>query len=657
MAATEITVATSTVAELLTHPLAQRLTWTLAHFLWQGFLIAALLVLIVELPRVRRANVRYLCSLGALLLMIAMLPLTWLASGEATASSLTSATSLPLATAALNAPLPAPSPSQLWWPALQPALLTTWLLGCLLFNARIVVGWLALRRLLGQRQVLPPEVAARLARLGSQFRLSIPRVVFTSERASEAVAAGFFRPVVLLPAAWLLELPPNLLEAIVAHELAHVRRFDLWVNLLQRLAEAVLFYHPALWWLSARLRRERELCCDELAVAATGERLHYVEALELTARWALVDGRPALAAGFMGDGKMNLLHRVRSVLGMSRERSTSLWPASLMLGTLSLLLLAAVYTASGNAQDEAPPTRDEERKREEPRPDRDRPRADGDRPRADGERRREGDGERSRDSERPRADERNPLSREDERTRPLGERVRPDSPRPDAARREGDRPRPEGDSRRGGDRLNPNEAVRRDGDQLRLEIEPRLNGEGRRNIERRLAIPAEPRPPIEFRNGPMGDGQSELIQMIRELRAEVRELSAEVARLRNDRSSGGRSSLEPSRPRLEGEPRSEFRAQPRREGDRPRFEDRPDAEERPRFEDRPRLEDRREGERRHPADARPRLEGGEGDLRPPFLPEPRLPEPKLQGPQLPDLAPDTNEAPLPQLPPVKQQLD
>ena len=99
----------------------------------------------------------------------------------------------------------------------------------------------------------------------------------------------------------IAEMPPQLLEAVIAHELAHLRRCDLWVNLLQRLVESVLFYHPAVWWLSSRLRRERELCCDALAVAATGERLAYAEALqltaELTARLASVDGRPALAAG------------------------------------------------------------------------------------------------------------------------------------------------------------------------------------------------------------------------------------------------------------------------------------------------------------------------------------------------------------------------
>ena len=104
----------------------------------------------------------------------------------------------------------------------------------------------------------------------------------------------------LVPVAWVTEMPAEALEAVIAHELAHVRRLDLWVNLLQRVVETLFFYHPAVWWISRQLRQEREMCCDEMAVAATGERLAYVEALELVARERLTGVRPALAAGARG---------------------------------------------------------------------------------------------------------------------------------------------------------------------------------------------------------------------------------------------------------------------------------------------------------------------------------------------------------------------
>jgi beta-lactamase regulating signal transducer with metallopeptidase domain len=551
-----------TPLELLTHPLAQRLTWTLAHFVWQGFLIAVVLALVVEVLRIRSANTRYGLSLGALLLMLVVVPFTWFAIGD---QSERVALSQPVLMERIDVILiegdSATAPTTNWWLALQPFLLVAWFAGCVLLNLRLVIGWLATHQLLHSRQLLPREVTARLAILGWRFQLSISSVVFASEQVSQALAVGFFRPVVLLPTAWLLEMPPHLLEAVVAHELAHLRRCDLWVNLLQRVAEAVLFYHPAIWWLSARLRRERELCCDQLAVEATGQRLEYAEALELTARWAAVDGRPALAAGFFGEGKMNLLHRVRCVLGISNERPASLWPAGLLLGGLSLALLAAIYGANSstvNADDERPGAKEGERREGEVRRDGDKPAAsEADRflgraqaePRRDGDRPREG--EVRRDGDRPRPD----APRDGER--------RPDVKRPDQPR--------EGA---------PREGAPRDGEVRR----PAATGEN-----------------------------AELMAIIKQLRAEVGELRAEVARLRGGAArKPGEGDLR-IEPRREGDrPRVEGGDRPKTGGDRPRPEaGRREGGDQPRPEgvrreggDRPRAE----GERREGGD-KPKAEG------------------------------------------------
>lgn len=552
-----------TLVELLTHPFSQRLTWTLAHFLWQGLLIAVALALVVEALRIRSASTRYSLSLAALLVMLMMLPVTWFAlAAPAGLPAASSVANSDFAFSLADGPVPI-SKTGAWWITLQPLFFGMWLAGCGLLNLRLAVGWCATHSLLSRRRPLPREVSAQLAVIGRHFQQSIPAVVFASEQVSQALAVGFFRPVVLLPAAWLLELPPNLLQAVVAHELAHLRRCDLWVNLLQRVAEAILFYHPAIWWLSARLRRERELCCDELAVAATGQRVEYVEALELTARWALVDGRPALAAGFFGEGKMNLLHRVRCVLGISSERQATYWPASLLLGGLSLALLAVIYSANTSrviADDERPKAKEGERR-------------EGDRPR---------EGEVRRDADKPAASEGD---------RFLG-RTQAEP------RREGDRPR-EGE-------------VRRDGDRPRTEGAPR-DGERRPDVKRpdqpREGV-REPAPPTR----PAGSGENaELMAVIKQLRAEVAELRAEVTRLRGSsvmrRPGEGDNRVEPrregDRPRVEGDrPRTEGGDRPRVEGDRPRTEGgdrpRPDAVrregDRPKTEaDRPKTEERREG--------------------------------------------------------------
>jgi ankyrin repeat protein len=162
--------------------------------------------------------------------------------------------------------------------------------------------------------------------------------VLISPSALQAIAVGYLRPMVLLPASMVTQMPPEMLEAVIAHELAHIRRFDLWVNLLQRIVETLLFYHPAVWWLSSRLRKERELCCDELAVGATGERLTYASALESMGRARILARRPALAAGF-GRDDMPILSRVRYVLGLApRPQDSRFWLA----GVVTIMLLAAL---------------------------------------------------------------------------------------------------------------------------------------------------------------------------------------------------------------------------------------------------------------------------------------------------------------------------
>src|SRR3989442_926572 len=149
---------------------------------------------------------------------------------------------------------------------------------------RLAMGLSGRSRLNRLGRPVPAELDERAGKLARALGLSLAPRLFALETAGDAAAAGFIRPVVLLPLSWVSGLSAEVLEAVIAHELAHIRRFDLWVNLFQRVVETTLFFHPAVWWLSGRLRREREMCCDELACVATGERLGYAEALEQLAR-------------------------------------------------------------------------------------------------------------------------------------------------------------------------------------------------------------------------------------------------------------------------------------------------------------------------------------------------------------------------------------
>ena len=149
---------------------------------------------------------------------------------------------------------------------------------------------------------------------------------------------GWLRPVILLPAACLTGLTPAQLESIIAHELAHIRRHDYLINLLQSAVETLLFYHPAVWWVSRRIREERENCCDDLVVEVCGDRVGYARALA-----TLEELRPASAQLALAAGGAPLLQRIRRVLGQGeRSAGRPAWP---LAGVLVVLLLAV--TAAG----------------------------------------------------------------------------------------------------------------------------------------------------------------------------------------------------------------------------------------------------------------------------------------------------------------------
>ena len=218
-----------------------------------------------------------------------------------------------------------------------------WAVGVVLLSLWNLGGWIAAQRLkvLGIRPV-STDIASIAEKLARCLKLSKPVRVLQSLLAETPVVIGWVRPVVLLPTSILTGLTPMQLEAILAHELAHVRRHDYLVNLFQVAAETLLFYHPAVWWISRRIRLEREQCCDDVAVSICGDRCAYVESLAALEE-ARMGGSLALAA--LGSGGSQLLIRVRRLLGFRNDlprRSAGAVIAGFML-LLAALMLAACY--------------------------------------------------------------------------------------------------------------------------------------------------------------------------------------------------------------------------------------------------------------------------------------------------------------------------
>jgi beta-lactamase regulating signal transducer with metallopeptidase domain len=221
-----------------------------------------------------------------------------------------------------------------------PWLVMVWCLGVGLLSLRLLQGYWAVRSV-RSREVRPMDPAwrERLAELQRRLRLSRPVLLFESALIQVPVVIGWLRPMILIPASSLSGLTPQQLELILAHELAHIRRHDHWVNLVQVLIETLLFYHPAVWWISHDIRAERELCCDDLAVATCGNRLAYARALT-----TLEGLRQRSAAMALGAGGGSLIDRVRHIVGRSAS-TVSDWRrpmGSALLGLGTLLFAAGV---------------------------------------------------------------------------------------------------------------------------------------------------------------------------------------------------------------------------------------------------------------------------------------------------------------------------
>jgi GWxTD domain-containing protein len=183
----------------------------------------------------------------------------------------------------------------------------------------------------------PEPWQQRLARLSARLRLSRPVRLLESCLLEIPVVIGHFRPLVLMPVGLLAGLPPNQIEVILLHELAHIRRCDYLVNSLQRLMEGLLFYNPAIWWISGVIRHEREKCCDDVAVAISGCAYEYAAALIAPEQDRSLRREPAMAV--TGGKLMKRIHRL-----LVPERPTGNWMP--LLSTVILVITTTLTLAA-----------------------------------------------------------------------------------------------------------------------------------------------------------------------------------------------------------------------------------------------------------------------------------------------------------------------
>lgn len=320
------------------------LGWALLHFLWQGTALAALAA--GAMAACRRPSARYLAGVVTLVLMLLSPMATFVFYSQQRPTVVETGKSSPLAAVAwpIAKRKAAASGSMLSTYATAsrdrlPWLVEAWLLGVAFFSLRSAGGFVLLER---ERRKQSRVVKDRVLEICHELqdRLGIRRAIQYCECKwlQTPAVVGWFRPVVFLPASALTGLSADQLCAVIAHELAHIRRYDAFINVFQVCVETLLFYHPAVWWLNKRIRAEREHCCDETAVSVCGNAVEYARALTLMEEWR---SAPVFA---MAANRGPLTERIMRVLGLK-----TLGAGMRGLGLAGSLLCVTAALAAGSA--------------------------------------------------------------------------------------------------------------------------------------------------------------------------------------------------------------------------------------------------------------------------------------------------------------------
>jgi len=349
----------------------ERVGWVLVHSLWQFAVVAAVAAAVTAVLHGLGPVVRHAILASGLVAMAVLPVVTWWAvdvtptrSGLAVPAASASSAAQPALVSQSAAVSSVPAAVfdgrasaaggrgfgiEAVRRALAPWLgwcVAAWLVGVGCCAVRPLVGWAAWRRLRAGGVAVPAEVGRMVDR--ACRRLGVARGVraLATSGIDVPAVAGWLSPVVLVPMALVTSLPAAQLEALIVHELAHVRRGDVLVNVLQAVLETLAFYHPAVWWLSGRLRVEREHCCDDLVLAATGGRAEYGRALVAV---EMLRGRGAALACGAADG--SLVSRIRRLVTGVDPRS-SVWPLPAFAAAgLAGLVVAVSLTAPVQADD------------------------------------------------------------------------------------------------------------------------------------------------------------------------------------------------------------------------------------------------------------------------------------------------------------------
>lgn len=330
---------------LFSDALVSSFGWMLVHSLWQGALLVLITSIILHLFRKSPAAIRYNVGILALSAQVISSIVTFLyyyynSTPKVLSTAFKNTAHNVADWKTLTYELSLTSKVQLWLTAHIQELVICWLIGAAVLVVRFLGGWIYTEYLRhNARLVMNKEWRARFGVLTAKLKVYQSIELKESSKILTPMVIGTLQPVVLIPIGLLLGFPTAQIEAILAHELAHIRRHDYLVNMLQSFVEVVFFFHPALWWLSERVRVEREHCCDDLAIEACGDRLSLAHALVGIAEFKT---NHSLAMAFASK-KPLLLQRVKRVLGVAPKSTRIFGGLPVTMLFMAALIGVSVY--------------------------------------------------------------------------------------------------------------------------------------------------------------------------------------------------------------------------------------------------------------------------------------------------------------------------
>jgi len=339
--------------------IAEALGWTILHSLWQATIIGAVLMLILQLMKSNSANQRYCISLSALFAILLMAIITFFTIYQPQNQT------APLASAEeiiwLNL-LAFQETEKTWEDYLSmtmsfattysPQISLVWLLGVVFLSIRFLFNLLYIHQLKTYKVTsASAEWEERLRAIAEKVKTNRQIKLVESALVEVPTVVGWLKPVILFPLGMFVALSPYEIESILAHELAHIRRNDFLLNILQSIVEILFFYHPAVWYIAKHIENERENCCDDIAIAVTSDSLTNIKSLTNLATFKMNTLKPALA--ITGKNSGSLLHRVSRIAKdanlvnrWARKNTISPKLTAAMIVIMSLLLLATKTEAT-----------------------------------------------------------------------------------------------------------------------------------------------------------------------------------------------------------------------------------------------------------------------------------------------------------------------